>query len=175
MIISLAGYMGSGKSHIAKLLSDKINFELIDLDKEIIAKNKFSIAEIFEKKGEIFFRKLERETLEEILATRESIVLSLGGGTPVYYNNIDVINDRSESIYLQASVSTLVNRLEPNKAKRPLIANLEAEALPEFIAKHLFERTPYYAKCKYTVSTNEREPEEVVANIIDLLDLPQVK
>lgn len=175
MIISLAGYMGSGKSHIAKLLSDKINFELIDLDKEIIAKNKFSIAEIFEKKGEIFFRKLERETLEEILATRESIVLSLGGGTPVYYNNIDVINDRSESIYLQANVSTLVHRLEPNKAKRPLIANLEAEALPEFIAKHLFERTPYYAKCKYTVSTNEREPEEVVANIIDLLDLPQVK
>lgn len=175
MIISLAGYMGSGKSHIAKLLSEKMNFELIDLDKEIILKNKSSIAEIFEKKGEIYFRKLERETLEEILATRENSILSLGGGTPVYYNNIEVINNRSESIYLKANIPTLVQRLAPNKAKRPLIAKLEDDALPEFIAKHLFERTPYYSKCKYTVSTDNKEPEEVIAEIIQILDLPQAK
>ena len=164
--------MGSGKSHIAKSLSSVLNFTLIDLDKEIISRQKRPISEIFEKKGEIFFRKLEREVLEELLANGENMILSLGGGTPVYYNNIDVINDRSESIYLRANISTLTERLIPNKTKRPLIARINDDDLPEFIAKHLFERSPYYSKCKYTIVTDNKTAEEVVAEIIHLLHLP---
>ena len=164
--------MGSGKSHIAKSLSSTLNFTLIDLDKEIVSRERTPISEIFEKKGEIYFRKLEREVLEELLAKGENMILSLGGGTPVYYNNIDVIKDRSESIYLRANISTLTNRLIPNKAKRPLIARISDEDLPEFIAKHLFERSPYYSKCKYTVTTDHKSPEEVVEEIIKLLPLP---
>ena len=71
MIISLIGYMGSGKSHISKILSEKINFKLFDLDKEISTIYKQTIAEIFKNKGELFFRKVEKETLEEILSKED--------------------------------------------------------------------------------------------------------
>lgn len=169
MIISLLGYMGSGKSQIAKSLAKKTNYPLIDLDKEISQRCNASISEIFHQKGEIFFRKKEREVLEEILASKENIILSLGGGTPVYYNNIEVINDRSESIFLKTNVSTLVHRLLPNKSKRPLIAKIEDEDLAEFISKHLFERNPYYNRSKYCVSTDNKSVSEISDEIIHLL------
>ena len=84
MIISLLGYMGSGKSHISKNLSKKINFKLIDLDQQISDEHQQTIPEIFEKKGEIYFRKEEKRILEELLNSDENLILSLGGGTPVY-------------------------------------------------------------------------------------------
>lgn len=171
MIISLVGYMGSGKSHISKILSEKINFKLIDLDKEISRRNKLTIPEIFEKKGEIYFRKLERETLEEILASEENVVLSLGGGTPVYYNNMEIVNLNSKSIFLRASIGTLAERISKQKDKRPLIAKISEEDLPEFIAKHLFERNEYYGKAQFNVNTDNREPEDIVNEIIEKLYL----
>ena len=163
--------MGSGKSHISKILSEKINFKLLDLDREISKRLKQTIPEIFEKKGEIFFRKTEREVLEEILATEENIVLSLGGGTPVYYNNMEIINLNSKSIFLRANINTLVERISKQKEKRPLIAKLSDEDLPEFIAKHLFERNAYYSKAQFTISTDNREPEDIVKEIKEKLYL----
>jgi len=171
MIISLIGYMGSGKSHVSKILSDKLQFRLIDLDKEISKRNKLTIPEIFEKKGEIYFRKQERETLEEILASEEHAVLSLGGGTPVYYNNMEIINHNSKSVFLRASVGTLTERLSKQKEKRPLIANIDDENLAEFIAKHLFERNPFYSKAQYQVNTDGRSPEDIVEEIAEKLYL----
>jgi len=171
MIISLVGYMGSGKSHISKILSDKINFKLIDLDKEISRRNKLTIPEIFEKKGEIYFRKLERETLEELLATEENLVLSLGGGTPVYYNNMEIVNLNSKSVFLRASIQTLSERISKQKEKRPIIANISDENLPEFIAKHLFERNEFYSKAQFNIITDSREPEDIVNEIIEKLYL----
>lgn len=163
--------MGCGKSHISKILSDKINFNLIDLDKEISRRNKLTIPEIFEKHGEIHFRKLEREALEEILASKENVVLSLGGGTPVYYNNMEIINNSSKSIFLKASVGTLYERISKQKEKRPLIANISDEDLPEFIAKHLFERNVFYGKAQFSVITDARDPEDIVQEIIEKLYL----
>ena len=165
MIISLIGYMGSGKSHISKVLSDKLHLKLIDLDHEISLKNKLTIPQIFEKKGEIYFRKQERELLEEIFATKDQLILSVGGGTPAYYNNVEVINQHSESIFLRTSVKTLTERLLKQKQKRPLIANIADEDLPEFIAKHLFERNFYYSKAKYTVDTDDKEVGDIVEEI----------
>ncbi|KUJ51213.1 shikimate kinase [Chryseobacterium sp. JAH] len=171
MIISLVGYMGSGKSHISKILSEKINFKLIDLDREISRRNKLTIPEIFEKKGEIYFRKQEREILEELLATEENIILSLGGGTPVYYNNMEIINHNSKSIFLRTSINTLIERISKQKEKRPLIANISDENLPEFIAKHLFERNQFYSKAQFIISTDAKEPEEIMNEIIEKLYL----
>ncbi|MCY0977943.1 shikimate kinase [Chryseobacterium wangxinyae] len=171
MIISLVGYMGSGKSHISKILSEKINFKLIDLDKEISRRNKLTIPEIFENKGEIYFRKVEREILEEILATEENIVFSLGGGTPVYYNNMEIINHNSKSMFLRTSINTLIERISKQKEKRPLIANISDENLPEFIAKHLFERNEFYSKAQYHISTDFKEPEQIMNEIIEKLYL----
>jgi len=171
MIISLVGYMGSGKSHISKILSDKLNFKLIDLDKEISKRNKMTIPEIFDKKGEIYFRKLERETLEEILASEKNTILSLGGGTPVYYNNMEIINHNSKSVFLRASVSTLTERLSKQKEKRPLIANITDENLAEFIAKHLFERNDFYNKAQISIITDNRTPKDIVNEITEKLYL----
>lgn len=169
MIISLVGYMGSGKSHISKILSEKLNFKLIDLDKEIVSRYKMPITEIFEKKGELFFRKAEREVLKDVLKTESDLILSLGGGTPVYYNNMEMINSQSESVFLRASVGSLFRRLLRNKSKRVLIARIKDEDLSEFIAKHLFERTPYYNQAKYTVDTDNKSVDEVSEEIIHLL------
>ncbi len=163
--------MGSGKSHISKILSDKLNFKLIDLDKEISKRNKMTIPEIFDKKGEIYFRKLERETLEEILASEKNTILSLGGGTPVYYNNMEIINHNSKSVFLRASVATLAERLSKQKEKRPLIANIVDENLAEFIAKHLFERNDFYNKAQISVITDNRTPEDIASEITEKLYL----
>lgn len=163
--------MGCGKSHISKILSEKINFKLIDLDHEISKRNKLTIPEIFEKKGEIYFRRSEREVLEELLATHENIVLSLGGGTPVYYNNMEIINNHSKSFFLRASVATLTERILKQKEKRPLVAKIPDEDLPEFIAKHLFERNIYYNKAQFSISTDQKDPETIVSEITEKLYL----
>ena len=167
MIISLLGYMGVGKSHISKILSTELNFKLVDLDREISNKDQLPIQEIFKKKGEIYFRKLERTLLEDILETKESIVLSLGGGTPVYYDNMELINSKSESFYLHASIPTLHERILLQKDKRPLVAHIADDNLQEFIAKHLFERAPYYNKAHHRIVTDKKNPEHVVQEIIE--------
>ncbi len=174
MIISLIGYMGSGKSHVSKLLSSQLQLKLIDLDQRISFKTGMTIPEIFEKKGEIYFRKKEKEILEEILASEKSAILSVGGGTPVYYNNMEIIKNKSESFYLRTSVKTLVDRVSKNKEKRPLIARITDEDLPEFIAKHLFERQTFYGQAKYTVSTDGKEVQNIVDEIIALLHFPDL-
>lgn len=168
MIISLIGYMGSGKSHISKVLSQKMSLKLIDLDKEIFLKNGMTIPEIFEKKGEIYFRKEERRLLEEILNTEKNCILSLGGGTPAYFNNMELINEKSESIYLRTTVKTLTERLLKQKQKRPLIAKIPDEQLPEFIGQHLFERQLFYSKAKHTVIADSKVPDDIAAEIAAL-------
>ncbi|KFC21065.1 shikimate kinase [Epilithonimonas lactis] len=171
MIISLLGYMGSGKSHISKNLSQKINFKLIDLDQKISEEHQQSIPEIFEKRGEIYFRKEEKRILEELLNSEEDLVLSLGGGTPVYYENMNIINEKSKSFFLRASVGTLTNRVLLQKHSRPLIAKLEDSDIPEFIAKHLFERNPYYSKAHFTIDTDSKNAVEISDHIVELLEI----
>jgi len=171
MIISLLGYMGSGKSHISKNLSQKINFKLIDLDQKISQHHQQTIPEIFQNKGEIFFRKEEKRILEEILDSNEDIILSLGGGTPVYYNNMETINAKSKSIFLRASVNTLTERVLLQKHTRPLISKLENSDVPEFIAKHLFERNPYYSQAHFIVDTDSKNQNIISEEIIKLLKI----
>lgn len=161
--------MGSGKSHISKVLSNKINFKLIDLDRQISLKNKMTIPEIFEKRGEIYFRKQENEILKEVLSSSEDCILSVGGGTPAYFNNMEIINQHSESIFLRTSVTNLTERILKQKDKRPLVVNIAEEDLPEFISKHLFERNIYYSQAKFTIDTDGKEPEQIVDEILTLI------
>jgi shikimate kinase len=166
MIITLMGYMGSGKSVISKELGSKLGFKNIDLDNEISSEIRLSIPEIFQKKGELFFRKKEKETLERVLNSQEDVILSLGGGTPCYYNNIDVINERSVSVYLVANVNTLVKNLLHEREKRPLIAGIKEEELPNFIGQHLMERNQYYSKAKVVVMVNDWDLDRIVSDIL---------
>ena len=161
--------MGSGKSQISKTLSEKINFKYFDLDHEISKSSGMSLPEIFETKGEIYFRKLEKSCLEDLLTTENNVILSLGGGTPAYFDNIKTINTLSKSIYLRTSIRTLCERLMPEKSHRPLIANISNDDLPEFIAKHLFERTQYYNQAEIIIDTDQKSIDEIVEEINSLL------
>ena len=119
MKIILLGYMGSGKSTIARELSQKLDLEMIDLDDYISDKEQSSIASIFKNKGEIYFRKLENIALKEIITTKKKYVLSVGGGTPCYANNIEMILACDISIYLRGTIQTLRDRLVLEKENRP--------------------------------------------------------
>jgi len=168
MIISLIGYMGSGKSTTGKDLAKTLGYEFIDLDQYIEKKYALTVSDIFKQFGELGFRKREREALHEVLH-KTNVVLSLGGGTPVYYDNMEIINQNSISFYLRLPIYFLSKRLEYKKEKRPLIAHLSNEDLTEFIAKHLFERNPYYNKAKHIISITSQSPSEVLNEIVQLI------
>ncbi len=162
------GYMGSGKSALGKALAEVKSIEFIDLDDYIESYEKSTITQIFEKKGEMFFRKKERFYLEQLLAEPTKAIIALGGGTPCYFDNIDHINqsENTVSIYLKTTPKTLANRLFDQKDHRPMIAHLSTpEALEQFIAKHLFERSPYYLKAKHQLATDDQTIDELVDQI----------
>lgn len=166
----LIGYMGSGKSTLGKALAAHQNISFIDLDHYIELREKDSVKQIFEKKGEIYFRKKEMEYLDELLQSDESFVLSLGGGTPCFGNNMQKINSVSDFVfYLQYAPQSLATRLAPQKQHRPLIAHLDDEALGEFIAKHLFDRNPYYMQAKYIINMNGLSAGESLQRIIEII------
>ena len=174
MIISLIGYMGSGKTTTGKDLAKAIGYEFIDLDQFIEQKYQTKIADIFANEGELGFRKKEREALHEIL-TNTNIVLSLGGGTPVYYNNMEEITKNSVSFFIRVQLPQLVKRLENKKGTRPLIAHLTNEELTEFVAKHLFERNQYYEKAKYTINVSSQSTLQVLDQIMNHLKVEKIR
>lgn len=166
MLISLMGYMGSGKSTIGKELAKTFNYKFIDLDDYIEASENQSISEIFKNGGEIKFRKLERFYLLEILEEEKNAVIALGGGTPVYYDNIDKINEHSFSFYLRMTPPELFERLVKEKDSRPMIAHIDDNELTEYIAKHLFERRNYYEQSKFTIDLKDKSVKQIVEEII---------
>jgi len=170
MKIILVGYMASGKSTIGKLLSESLHIPFFDLDYLIETNLNLKVNEIFEQKGELFFRKKEREVLAHFLNTTDTYVLALGGGTPCYYDNFELYQSSSiHSIYLKASVSTLLERLYDQKATRPLVSSLSKQDLQEFVAKHLFERSYFYHQVKTIVSIDDKKEFEVVSDIVSKL------
>ena len=170
MVIALLGYMGSGKSTVGKALAASLGLPFTDLDAYIEQQLGQSIPEVFKTKGEIYFRKKEHELLREWLGSHDSGVLALGGGTPCYAGNMDLLLGHTPHVvYLQLSVPGLVVRLRNEQQQRPLVAHLPAEELPEFIGKHLFERAPFYARAPYTIACDRQSPEAIVEEIKGLL------
>jgi len=170
MKIVLLGYMASGKSTIGREFSKKLDMKFIDLDDYISKREKRSISEIFKVEGEIYFRKIESSYLGEILNSKDSFILSLGGGTPCYSNNMELIlNSEASSIYIKADIKTLASRLTAEKNKRPLVAYLKDDKLIEFVAKHLFERRFFYEQASITVHTEDKSIEEIITEIRILL------
>lgn len=169
MVIILMGYMGSGKSTIGKHLASILDYKFIDLDSFIEDNEAQKISKIFETKGEIYFRKKETFYLEQLLQTTATTVLSLGGGTPCYGNNMKLILEanNAKSFYLKASIPILSKRLIKEKEQRPVISHLKSEEdIIEFIGKHLFERNTYYLQSNYTVNTDHLSIQQVAENIV---------
>ena len=170
--IFLIGYMGSGKSRIGKELSDKISYNFYDLDKFIIANEGLTINEIFEQKKELYFREIEREYLKQLISKDENKVISLGGGTPCYSDNMDLIlnTNNSDSIYLNRSIDFLVQRLYNKISSRPLISHLkDKDDLKEFISKHLFERNQFYLRAKKILNSNNSKVDQIISELLNIL------
>lgn len=169
MKIVLVGYMASGKSSLGILLADSLGIDFIDLDKAIENQERKTIPEIFSKRGELYFRKKEGEVLNSIL-DKDSFVLSTGGGTPCYGRNMEHILVKStHCIYLKLSIPSLVDRIANELENRPLVKHLSKEELPEFIGKHLFERSFFYNKAGLQINCDGKTIDEVLTEIRELL------
>lgn len=166
---ALLGYMASGKSTIAKILAEKLHYNTIDLDQQIEIEEKLSIPEIFDAKGELYFRKREHHILKEILSSAAPTVIALGGGTPCYAGNMDLIKKHNcVTIYLRSSVDNLVSRLQ-NDQNRPLVSGKSNSELKDFVAMHIFERSFFYNQADIIINTDDKNPQQIAQLILDAL------
>ena len=164
--------MGVGKTTIGHRLANSLNLKFRDLDDIIVNEQQMPISKIFDKKGELYFRKIETQYLIREIETQNPMVLSLGGGTPCYAHNMQFLQKQPHvvTIYLKAQITTLVERLFKQRQIRPMIGHLNTEAeLSEFIGKHLFERRPFYLKSQHTISVDDKSEEAVVRDILNAI------
>jgi len=167
--IILCGYMASGKTTTARLLSTAMEIPYLDLDEVIEKETGKTVSQIFETGGEIKFRKLEHDTLRRLIDVKEDFVIALGGGTPCYANNHLLLQrDDVVSIYLKTGIDEIITRIKGQGSIRPLVAGLNDEEMHEFVAKHLFDRSWYYHHAKHNVTTDAKTPALVVNEIMSL-------
>ena len=151
--IILLGYMGAGKTTIGKALAKELGIMFYDLDWYIESRMRRTVAQIFSGEGEEGFREIERNMLHEV-AEFEDVVISCGGGTPCFYDNMDYMNAQGDTIYLQASPDVLAGHLRMGKVVRPLIAGKSDEELRQYIIESLKQREPYYTKAHHTLNVD---------------------
>jgi len=151
--------MGAGKTTLGKALAATLNLRFIDLDDFIVSRHHKTIKEIFAEVGEDGFRKIERNALEEV-ASFEDVIISLGGGTPCFFDNMEVVRKAGHSVYLKPSEDVLWARLIHGKHKRPLIADKNDDEILAFIREQLAWREPYYMKAEITFNASNLENKE---------------
>ena len=139
--------MGSGKSKTAEALAKHLGYSVFDIDKQVEGRSGKTISAIFETEGQEAFRELEKDVLRST-ATMENVVISTGGGTPCFSDNMDWMNTNGITVYLEANSGLLFHRLAGNKQGRPLIENLTDVELMEQITGHLAIRIPFYRRAK---------------------------
>lgn len=156
--------MGAGKSTMGKWLAQVMSLEFIDLDNFIESRQHKTIKEIFAEIGEDGFRQLERRSLEEV-SQFENVIISLGGGTPCFFDNMEVVNQAGTSVYLKPSEEVLLRRLIKGKHKRPLLADKSDDQILQVIREQLAWREPYYLKAHITFEASHLENKaEIVHN-----------
>lgn len=151
--IILIGYMGAGKTTVGKLLAHDLGLMFYDLDWYITSRMHRTVAQIFEESGEEGFRKMEHNMLHEV-AEFENVVLSCGGGTPCFFDNMDYLNQQGETVYLKATPEVLYAHLKMGKTVRPLLLNKTPEEVEAFVKEQLAQREPYYLKAKHVLDVN---------------------
>ncbi|MDR2953529.1 MAG: shikimate kinase [Prevotella sp.] len=152
--IFLLGYMGAGKTTAGRELAKELGLDFIDLDHFIQARFQKTIAQLFQEVGEEEFRIIERKMLLEV-GEFEDVVISAGGGTPCFYDNMDYMNNTGTTVYLKATPQALSERLNTCKDKRPLIKDKDETELLSFVKENLEKREPYYSKANIIFETEE--------------------
>lgn len=154
--IYLIGYMGTGKTTLGKRLADAYGYNFIDLDHYIQEKYNKTISQLFNEFGEDHFRSIENKVLQEV-STLENVIIAAGGGTPCFFDNMEIINNSGKSVYLKTTPDALHRRLSlpEHKLKRPLISNKNNDELLEFITENLRKREPFYSKAQIIFETDK--------------------
>lgn len=170
--IILIGYMGAGKTTVGKSLAKELGLSFYDLDWYIESRMRKTVPQLFAERGEDGFRKIEHNMLHEV-AEFEDVVLSCGGGTPCFFDNMDYLNQQGQVVYLKADPEVLYKHLQMGKVERPLLKGKTPEELITFIRQQLEKRELFYTKAKYTLDVSLMDNYEkikiTVAKLIDML------
>lgn len=164
--IILVGYMCAGKTTVGRQLAKELNYSFYDLDWYIEERFHTKISRIFAEEGEARFRDLERRMLREV-AEFENVVLSCGGGTPCFFDNMDYMNQTGQTFYLKASPQTLLQHIAISKGERPLLKNKNPEELRAFISEQLVEREPFYEKAQHVIDINVLDSFDKVSLVVE--------
>ena len=164
MRIILIGFMGVGKTTIGKIIAKKLKLNFVDMDNYIEKREGKSISKIFEDYGEQHFRKLESESLKDLIKS-DNIVISTGGGIVTTKENSDILKKEKIVIFLDANTQTILNNLYKEIDKRPLLRN--SNNVENTISNLLNERyEKYNSICDIKIDINEKNIEEVVSQIL---------
>lgn len=172
--IFLIGYMGAGKTTLGKAFARALGLAFVDLDWYIEERFHKSIRQLFAERGEDGFRELEKRMLHEA-ADFEDVVISVGGGTPCFFDNMEYMNGVGETVFLDVDIRVLFRRLKVAKQQRPLLDGKSDEELMQFIREALDKRLPYYTKAKYVFNgerlENRSQIQQSVERLKELLKL----
>lgn len=172
--IIIVGYMGAGKTTVGKALAKELGMTFYDLDWYIESRMRKTIPQIFKEKGEEGFRKIENVMLHEV-AEFENIILSCGGGTPCFFDNMDYLNRQGDTVYLKATTDVLYKHLKMGRTERPLLKNKTKEEMSGFIEEQLKTREPHYLKAKNVLDVSLMDNYEKikisVARLRELLNI----
>ena len=165
MKIFLLGFMGCGKTHWGKLLSEKLNIPFFDLDEKIVEHERRSVAEIFARDGEEYFRLLEKDVLHLLSESHDTFVMATGGGTPCFYNNIDYLKKQGITVWINCSTDCLYQRLSKDKDQRPLISNVPLNELKSYIIKKYYSRKIYYQQAAVILPEEKLTVDKLVTEV----------
>ena len=172
--IILLGYMGAGKTTVGKALSKDLDMPFYDLDWYIENRMHRTVKQIFDERGEDGFRKIEHNMLHEV-AEFENVIISCGGGTPCFFDNMDYMNQQGETIYLKATPEVLYGHLKMGRTVRPLLLNKTPDEVKAFVRHQLSEREKFYGKAKHILDVNLLDNYEkikiTVAEVTKLLEI----
>ena len=166
--ILLVGFMAAGKTTLGKALARDLGLQFVDLDHYIENRYHSTVSQLFADRGEEGFRQIERNMLHEV-AEFENVIISCGGGTPCFYDNMDYMNSLCETVYLKASAEVLAAHLKMGKVVRPLIQGKTDEELTAYIQGMLDQREPYYMKAMHIFNVDLLNSREKVAESVRLL------
>ncbi|MDD4108304.1 MAG: shikimate kinase [Prolixibacteraceae bacterium] len=164
MRIYLIGFMGSGKSTLGRKLAKYAKLQFIDMDNFIEERYCKTVPQIFDEEGETDFRNKERKALEE-LSLFTDVVIATGGGAPCFFDNMDLMNNTGETVYLNIESKILAARLMKSKTERPLIKGKSKKELVDYINDTLEKRNKYYKKAKYHITSPVTGPEVIIKMI----------
>ena len=160
--IIIIGYMGSGKTTVGKALAKELGIPFYDLDWYIETRMRKSVKQIFDERGEEGFRKIEYNMLHEV-AEFENVIISCGGGTPCFFDNMEYLNQQGDTIYLKATPEVLHKHLQMGKGVRPLLLNKTQDEIRQYIWEQLAEREQFYTKAKNILDVNLMDNFEKIA------------